>query len=165
MDLNESNQLSLEASFVRTQDHTFFVATFPQTNGKPIVPADHPANELGVPLTWTGRAMGIAYGDPHGSTKSDGDTTSNRVAFTWDGDFAQFTDADWADTWSFNVTAQYSDQRRYGENPDTDLRRIQNALNGFGGPNCQIRFDGPAASETAGGGNCYYYSPFAKDIY
>lgn len=161
LEVNEFNTLSIEASYVRSQGWTEFIATFPQTNGKPIVPGTNPANPFGVDLTWTGRSMGLAY-DPK---RTDGDGTSTRLAATWEGDFAQFINADWAESWTFTLSAQYSDDRGIGENPDTDLRRIQDALNGFGGQNCEIRFDGPSVTETAGVGNCSYYSPFALNIY
>ncbi len=161
LEVNEFNTMSIEASYVRSQGWTEFIATFPQTNGKPIVPAGNPANPFGVDVTWTGRSMGLAYSPK----RTDGDSTSNRLAVNWDGDFAQFTNADWAESWTFYLSAQYSDDRGIGENPDTDLRRIQDALNGFGGQNCEIRFDGPSVTETAGVGNCSYYSPFGLNIY
>jgi iron complex outermembrane receptor protein len=161
LDVNEYNEFLIEASYVRSQGWTQFIATFPQTNGKPIVPASNPANPFGVDLTWTGRAMGLAYP----GVKTDGDGTSVRLAGTWNGDFSQFTSANWAESWSFMLSYQYSDDRGIGENPDTDLRRIQDALNGYGGANCEIRFDGPSVSETPGIGNCSYYSPFGLNIY
>ncbi len=73
-------------------------------------------------------------------------------------------DADWAQSWTWNLSGQYSEESNGGEFPDTDLLAIQDALNGFGGRNCNIRFDGPAASEIPGQGNCVYFSPFGAEI-
>ena len=42
---------------------------------------------------------------------------------------------------------------------------VQYALDGFGGPACNVRFDGPHPSEQAGVGNCFYFSPFGANIY
>ena len=93
------------------------------------------------------------------------DGSANRFSATLNGDFGAFTSADWAQSWTFNVSLQHSIERNTGEAPDTDLRKVQLGLNGFGGPLCNVRFDGPSAGETAGQGNCYYLSPFGKDIY
>ena len=67
--------------------------------------------------------------------------------------------------WTYTASAQHSEAYNTRGGRDTDLRRLQDALNGFGGSNCEIRYDGPAAREVAGTGNCYYFSPFGANIY
>ena len=159
--LGEHANLEFEYSGFRDEYRRGFIATFPMTNGRPVVPASNPANQLGTDLDWTGRPMGLAYGP----TQIDGEGSAHRVAVTLNGDFGLFSGADWAQNWTFAVSAQYSADYIDGESPDSDLRRVQLALDGFGGANCDVRFDGPTASATPGQGNCYYFSPFAANIY
>lgn len=153
--------VKIESSMYRSQNSTTFIATFPQTNGRPIVPASSPFNQLGTDLSWAGRSLGLAYP----ATKVQGDANGSRLALTLDGSFEQFFKDGILSTWSYMLTGQYSGAYNAGENPDTDLRRMQDGLNGFGGSNCEIRFDGPASSAVAGKGNCYYFSPFGANIY
>ena len=161
VEISDSMDLDLEYSGYRRESYTGFIATFPQTNGSPVVPASNPLNPFGVDTEWRGRFMGLAY--PHVGVNNDG--SANRFSATLNGDLGAFTDANWAQSWTFNISLQHSIERNTGEAPDTDLRAIQYGLNGFGGALCNVRFDGPAATEVAGQGNCYYMSPFGKDIY
>jgi iron complex outermembrane receptor protein len=160
VEINDYMNLELEYSGYRRQSRTEFIGSFPQTNGSPVVPGTNPRNPFGVDTEWRGRFLGLAY--PPTSVKNDGD--AQRFAATLTGDLNQFIKADWADSWTYSLSAQYSDDANEGEAPDTDLISIQHALNGFGGPACNIRFDGPAATETAGKGGCYYVSPFGADL-
>lgn len=159
--LNDYANVQIESSLYRSQNSTTFIATFPQTNGRPIVPASSPFNQLGTDLSWGGRALGLAYP----ATKVQGDANGSRLALTLEGSFEQFFKDGFLSTWNYMLTGQYSGAYNAGENPDTDLRRMQYALDGYGGSNCEIRFDGPASSAVPGKGNCYYFSPFGANIY
>ena len=159
--ITESMDLSLEYSSARRNSWTEFIATFPMTNGKPVVPAHSPFNPYGVDAVWTGRPMGLAY--PPVRTRGEG--VSERYAMTLTGDFAAFAGADFLASWTYSLSAQWSQDYGDGEAPDTDLRLVQYALDGYGGPNCEIRFDGPGPSAMAGTGNCFYFSPFGANIY
>lgn len=161
LSLTDTTTATIEYSGQRRNSWTEFIATFPMTNGKPIVPAENPFNPFGVDAIWTGRPMGNAYSP----IRVSGEGVAERYSLTLDGSFADFIGADWAGGWSYELSAQYSHHYTDGEQPDSDLRMVQDALNGFGGPLCTVRFDGPAPSETAGVGNCYYFSPFAQNIY
>ena len=50
----------------------------------------------------------------------------------------------------------YSQQKSTYDRPDTIFSRVQSALNGFGGPDCD------SATGTAGVGSCMYYNPFGS---
>ena len=66
--------------------------------------------------------------------------------------------------WTYSADAEWTTEVNNSSSPDTNLIAIQNALNGFGGPDCNIdRFGNPDTSDIAGQGSCYYWSPFGKD--
>ena len=159
--LNDYANVLIESSMYRSQNSESNIASFPMTNGRTIVPANNPFNQLGTDLSWGGRALGLAYP----AQKSRGDANGSRLALTLEGSFEQFFSGGFLSNWTYVASAQYSGAYNAREGRDTDLRRMQNALNGFGGSNCEIRFDGPASSEVAGKGNCYYISPFGANIY
>ena len=159
--VTDSMDLAIEYSASRRNSWTEFIATFPMTNGKPVVPADSPFNPYGVDAVWTGRPMGLAY--PPIRTRGEG--VAERYAMTLTGDFSGFLSADFLQSWTYSMSAQWSQDYGDGEAPDTDLRLVQYALNGYGGPNCEIRFDGPGSSAMPGVGNCFYFSPFGANIY
>ena len=159
--LNEHANVLIEFSMYRSHYTETNVASFPMTNGRPIVPANNPFNQLGTDLSWQGRPLGLAYP----AKERQGDENGSRLALTLEGSFEQFFSDGLLSNWTYNVSAQYSGAYAAKGGQDADLRRVQDALNGFGGSNCEVRFDGPAASEVAGNGNCYYLSPFGANIY
>jgi iron complex outermembrane receptor protein len=159
--LNDYANVLIEASSFRTRNSESNIASFPMTNGRTIVPADNPFNQLGTDLSFQGRALGLAYP----AQKMKGEGNGSRLAMTLEGSLEQFFSDGLLSSWTYMASAQYSEAYNTRGGRDTDLRRLQNALNGFGGSNCEIRYDGPAASEAAGTGNCYYFSPFGADIY
>jgi iron complex outermembrane recepter protein len=159
--LNEHANVLIEFSMYRSHYTETNVASFPMTNGRPIVPANNPFNQLGTDLSWQGRPLGLAYP----AKERQGDENGSRLALTLEGSFEQFFSDGLLSNWTYNVSAQYSGAYAAKGGQDADLRRVQDALNGFGGSNCEVRFDGPASSEVAGNGNCYYLSPFGANIY
>ncbi len=67
--------------------------------------------------------------------------------------------------YDFAVTYNYA--RNYNTHPDTIGYRLQEALNGFGGPGCSAPDLDPARFGTqnpalAGQGNCHWWNPFAS---
>ncbi|MBL8550232.1 MAG: TonB-dependent receptor [Hyphomonadaceae bacterium] len=64
--------------------------------------------------------------------------------------------------WNYDLSYTWSHENQTFGDFDTDLLSLQNALNGFGGPNCIINTNGsPAAGQSPGVGACLWYSPFA----
>lgn len=159
--LNEHANVLIEFSMYRSHYTETNIASFPMTNGRPIVPTNNPFNQLGTDLSWQGRPLGLAYP----AKERQGDENGSRLALTLEGSFEQFFSDGLLSNWTYNVSAQYSGAYAAKGGQDADLRRVQDALNGFGGSNCEVRFDGPAASAVAGQGNCFYLSPFGANIY
>ncbi|MEM7080327.1 MAG: TonB-dependent receptor [Pseudomonadota bacterium] len=167
IELDEHTALEFESSMFRQESRTRFIGTFPLTNGagQLIVPADHPSNPFNTELNWRGRPLGLAY-DP---ATTDGESIGTRFALTLTGDFGSLSNADWAQNWTYSLSAQYSEAFDTGDRADTDLRLLQLALNGYGGPDCPLRFIngsfGPSDGLVPGSGACQYFSPFGADIY
>jgi iron complex outermembrane receptor protein len=66
-------------------------------------------------------------------------------------------------TWHYSTDFTWSQASIEHRDHDTDMNLFQQALNGYGGPNCNYRWNGPGSGAVAGAGNCYYLSPFAQD--
>jgi iron complex outermembrane recepter protein len=69
--------------------------------------------------------------------------------------------------YDFGVT--YNQGFYYADSPDIVVYRMQEALNGFGGPNCNVPDLDPARFGTqnaplAGTGDCMWYNPFASNF-
>ncbi|NKB97143.1 MAG: TonB-dependent receptor [Pseudomonadales bacterium] len=108
---------------------------------------------------------GLAY-EP---AETQGESIGTRFSLTLDGDFGQFFSGERAQNWTYALSVQYSEAFDTGDRPDTDLRLLQLSLDGYGGPDCPLRFVdgsfGPTAGLVPGSGACQYYSPFGADIY
>ena len=108
----------------------------------PTVPATHPSNVFGTPVSFFGRAIGNGgEGDP-ANTESDTFRFSTMLTGELDNGF-----------WELSYTAARNDFL-FTVN-DTLAQEFQNALRGFGGQGCDP-FTG-----TAGVGPCEYFNPFA----
>ena len=130
-----------EASFARNRAERGGSPSFPILTF-PTVPADHPSNVFGTPVSFFGRAIGVgAPGDP-ANTESD----TARISTTLTGELEN-------GFWEVSYTAARNDFL-FSVN-DTLAQEFQNALNGFGGQGCNV-FTG-----TAGVGPCEYFNPFA----
>ncbi len=70
-------------------------------------------------------------------------------------------------TYDFGLT--YNQSNTYSDSPDMMLARVQQALNGFGGPDCNVpdlnpnRF-GTQNAALAGSNGCSWYNPFASNF-
>lgn len=69
----------------------------------------------------------------------------------------------------YDIAATYNQSNLYADSPDMVLYRVQQALNGFGGPNCNVpdldpnRF-GTQNPGMAGSDGCMWYNPFASNF-
>lgn len=69
----------------------------------------------------------------------------------------------------YDIAATYNQSNLYSDSPDMMLYRVQEALNGFGGPNCNVpdldpnRF-GTQNPGMAGSDGCMWYNPFASNF-
>ena len=70
---------------------------------------------------------------------------------------------------TYDLAATYNQSNLYADSPDMMLYRVQQALNGFGGPNCNVpdlnpnRF-GTQNDALAGSAGCSWYNPFASNF-
>jgi iron complex outermembrane recepter protein len=70
---------------------------------------------------------------------------------------------------SYDIAVTYNQSNLYADSPDMMLYRMQEALNGFGGPNCNVpdlnpnRF-GTQNPSMAGSAGCMWYNPFASNF-
>ncbi len=171
-DFAPGNQLEFEYSLRWMEGYRLATPAFPHTNATIFVPASNPANPFGQDVNWRGRAIGNAYAGTPVDNRVDYNAQSHRVAATWHMDLAEmFPQSDFLSSWTVDISAQSSYDYQTDSDRDTDLSRTFLALRGFGGPNCQNVIETatgtiqPSPTETAGVGNCYYFSPFGQDIY
>lgn len=151
-DLDDDNTIYVEGRYYQQGTERFGIASFPITTGSLVVPATNPDNPFGVDAIFQGRLLGNQSPDRIERAQID----SIHLVGGLRGPIA--------DGWDYDVMAAYSREKSLLNSSDTDLIAAQNALNGFGGPDCKIDpFGVPAASEVAGEGNCYYFSPFGDD--
>ncbi|MFA5965223.1 MAG: TonB-dependent receptor [Sphingomonas sp.] len=146
-----------EISYYHQDSKRFGVPSYAQNAGNAIMPASNPNNPFGVPIVFFGRAIG-AEGFPGGyNYRVMRDTVDNQhyVLGARGNLFAG---------WKYNADVSYSSSRTIARDRDTDMNLFQAALNGYGGPNCNYRFNGPGAGAVAGVGSCLYYSPFEGDL-
>jgi len=131
-----------EVSFARNRAErggspSFPILTFPE------VPADHPDNFLGFPVSFFGRELGTGSpGDP-ANTESDTFRFSTMLQGEMDNGF-----------WEVSYTNATNDF--YFTVRDTLAQEFQNALRGFGGLKCD------PITGSAGQGGCEYFNPFSS---
>lgn len=70
---------------------------------------------------------------------------------------------------SYDIALTYNQSNLYADSPDMMLYRMQEALNGFGGPNCYVPDQNPNRFGTqnpamAGSAGCMWYNPFASNF-
>jgi iron complex outermembrane recepter protein len=153
-DYAENHSFYMETRYYYQHDQRYGIGSFPIIQGTLVMPAANPYNLWGVDATFTGRLRGnqspdrvekITVHGYHGMVGFKGSLTSDSK-------------------WNYDVSGTISSEQYDRNGKDTDLIAAQNAFNGFGGDLCQIGPDGtPSPTETAGQGNCYWFSPFGKD--
>ena len=122
----------------------------------PIVPASNPYNPFGVDVAFTGRAIG-SQGFPGYPYRLIQDKVDQRQ-------FVLGARGNLGGGWKYTANGTYSRADILSTDRDTDMNLFQAALNGYGGPNCNIRYSGPGAGSQPGVGNCLYFSPFTADV-
>lgn len=133
-----------EVSYARNRAERGGSPSFPILT-LPSVPADHPNNFFGFPVSFFGRELGNGQpGDP-ARTESDTFRFSTMLQGEMDSGF-----------WEVSYTAARNDF--YFTVRDTLAQQFQNALRGFGGVNCD-----PVVG-TAGQGGCEYFNPFSSSF-
>ncbi|WCT79513.1 TonB-dependent receptor plug domain-containing protein [Novosphingobium humi] len=148
-----------ELSYYHQDSSRYGVPSYAQThNGAtpPLMPASNPYNPFGVTIGFLGRAIGAQgfAGTYQYRVMRD---TVNQQHYVLGARGKLFND------WKYAISATYSGSHTIARDKDTDMNLFQAALNGYGGPNCNIRFNGAGSGAVAGAGNCLWYSPFQAD--
>ncbi|MEP1932521.1 MAG: TonB-dependent receptor, partial [Roseibium sp.] len=153
-DLTENHELYFEGRYHQQNTERFGIASFPITTGSLTVPESNPYNPFGVDTTFSGRLLGNQSPDRIEKVELDAIHLVGGARGPLFG----------LDDWEYNVFGAYSREDFVLKTSDTDLISAQNALNGFGGADCQVSpFGTPSTTEVPGEGNCVYFSPFGAD--
>jgi len=108
-----------------------------------VMPATHPANPHGVPGIYLGRPFGQNFP----SKPSWRDYETYRAVAGIQGEFGN--------GWSFDTSVSYSSNNVKESSPTVVQQRFADAINGLGGPSCDI------ATGTPGVGDCMWFNPFS----
>jgi len=150
--------LFAEISYYHQDSQRFGVPSYAQNAGNATMPASNPFNPFGVPILFIGRAIG-AEGFPGGYDHRVMRDTVDQQHYVLGARGDLFAG------WKYTGNVSYSASHTVARDKDTDMNLFQAALNGFGGPNCNVLFNGAGgAGAVAGAGNCLYYSPFQRDL-
>jgi iron complex outermembrane receptor protein len=149
--------LFAEISYYHQDSQRFGVPSYAQNAGSATMPANNPYNPFGVPLLFIGRAIG-AEGFPGGYDHRVMRDTVDQQHYVLGARGDLFAG------WKYTGNVSYSASHTVARDKDTDMTLFQAALNGFGGPNCNVLFNGAGAGAVPGVGNCLYYSPFQTDL-
>jgi len=133
------------------------VPSYAQNAGNATMPVNNPFNPFGVPIVFFGRAIG-AEGFPGGYDHRVMRDTVDQQHYVLGARGKLFA------SWKYTANLSYSASHTIARDRDTDMNLFQAALNGFGGPNCNTRFNGAGAGAAAGTGSCLYYSPLEGDL-
>jgi iron complex outermembrane recepter protein len=151
--LTDTQELYFEGRHYKQGSVRYGVASMPISLGTPVVPADNPYNPFGVDAEFTGRVLGVNADH----REEHVDVNGTHLVLGLKGDIA-------STHWQYNINGVWSTEKAVTTAPDTDIGMLQNALDGFGGADCRIDpYGNPDPSETAGEGNCIYFSPFGAD--
>ncbi len=149
--------LFAELSYYHQDSQRFGVPSYAQNAGNATMPAKNPYNPFGVPIQFIGRAIG-AEGFPGGyDHRVMRDTVDQQH-------YVVGARGDLFAGWKYTANVSYSGSHTVARDKDTDMNLFQAALNGLGGPNCNVQFNGAGGGAVAGAGNCLYYSPFEGDL-
>lgn len=153
-DYSPNHSLYLETRYYYQSTQRFGIGSFPIIQGTVVMPAENPSNLWGVDATFTGRLRGNQSPDRVEYITING----YHSVLGLNGSIGEDSG------WNYDVSGTISRERYHRNGKDTDLIAAQNAFNGFGGDLCQIQPDGtPSSTETAGEGNCHWFSPFGVD--
>jgi iron complex outermembrane receptor protein len=156
-DFDEGPEAYVEARYYHQESRRSGIGSFGIT-GTLTVPAVNPGNPFGVAVTIptsTFRVLGA--GAPYRVQRDQIDAQHFVIGVRDELGFM-------SSGWDYDLSYSWSRESQTFTGNDTDLLSLQNALNGFGGPNCIIQTNGsPGAGQVPGVGGCLYYSPFAED--
>lgn len=103
---------------------------------------------------------------PYGAPPVVGESDTYKFAATLEGAFN--------DIWNWKATYTKSRNESLWASPDTNPARLQNALNGFGGPTCNLSGGGASgfgpdaiqgtADDGDVDGSCFWHNPFANQL-
>ena len=159
-DLTDDQQIYFEFAGYHQDSERWGVPSFAQNHNAgpgPIVPTNNPYNPFGVPVQFSGRAIGSSgFSGINYKIERDEIMQIHTVVGS-SGKLPIFS------SWNYDTNLTWSRASVYVKDKDTDMNLFQAALNGFGGPNCNIRWNGAGPGAVAGTGNCLWFSPFAKD--
>jgi len=159
-DLTDDQQIYLEFAGYHQDSERWGVPSYAQNHNAgpaPIVPANNPYNPFGVPVQYSGRAIGSSgFAGINYKIERDEVMQFHTVVGS-SGKLPFFS------SWNYDANLTWSRASVFVKEKDTDMNLFQAALNGYGGPNCNIRWNGPGPGAVAGQGNCLWLSPFAKD--
>lgn len=159
-DMTEDQQLYFEFAGYHQDSERWGVPSFAQNHNDgtgPIMPANNPYNPFSVPVQFSGRAIG-SQGFSGILYKVERDEIMQLHTVVGSGGKIPFLS-----DWNYDANLTWSRASSYVKDKDTDMQLFQDALNGYGGPRCNIDWNGPGPGAVAGQGNCLWYSPFAKD--
>jgi iron complex outermembrane receptor protein len=156
-EFEQGPQAYVEGRFYHQESRRYGIGSFGIT-GTLSVPAANPGNPFGVAVTIpTSTFRVLGEGSPYREQRDLIDAehfvmgVRDELGFMPSG-------------WDYDLSYSWSRESQKFTGNDTDLLSLQNALNGFGGPNCIIQTNGsPGAGQAPGVGGCLYYSPFARD--
>ncbi|MFQ3206369.1 MAG: iron complex outermembrane receptor protein [Glaciecola sp.] len=133
-----------DVSFARNRSERGSSPSFPILTF-PTVPADHPDNFFGFPVSFFGRELGNGAERDVANTESDTFRFSTMLQGELDNGFWELSYTNATNNFLFT-------------NNDTLAQEFQNALRGFGGTSCD------PVSGTAGEGGCEYFNPFSTSF-
>jgi iron complex outermembrane receptor protein len=156
-EISPNQTIFAELGYYHQDSKRFGVPSYAQNAGNATMPTSNPYNVFGVPIVFFGRAIG-AEGFPGGYDHRVMRDTVDMQHYVLGGRGNLFAN------WKYTANVSYSASHTIARDKDTDMNLFQAALNGFGGPNCNTRFNGAGAGATAGTGSCLYYSPLEGDL-
>jgi iron complex outermembrane recepter protein len=158
-DFAKDQKIYMEFAAYHQDSARYGVPSFAQNHNAgsaPVMPADNPYNPFGVDLQYTGRAIGAA-GFAGIKYKVEKDEVNQ-----FHGVIGAKGDLPVGD-WQYDVSLVHSTSSILVKDKDTNMDLFQAALDGYGGPNCNYRWNGAGSGAVAGSGNCLWYSPFYAD--
>jgi iron complex outermembrane recepter protein len=157
-DVTDHQKIYMEFAGYHQDSNRWGVPSYAQNHNAgalPTMPANNPYNPFGVAVGFSGRAIGSQgfNGYNYRVERDQVDQFHTVVG----------TKGQIAGDWQYDASFTWSRSSVTLRDKDTDMNLFQAALSGFGGPNCNYRYNGPGPGAVAGQGNCMWYSPFAKD--
>ncbi|TNE58981.1 MAG: TonB-dependent receptor [Alphaproteobacteria bacterium] len=151
-EISDTMTLYAEYGVARNTGEGGYSASYPNL-AFPRIPAAHPGNPYGVDVYWRGRAIGDGAGEPGAS----------RVINHWSDVTTRFVmglegDVPGTETWTYDISHNYSENLRSGTANDQIGANMSLALNGLGGVDCNPVTDAP------GDPGCLWFNPFGTAI-